>query len=59
MNKSLLTQTNQAYLAYYQALDCNAPANEQTRLYEQWYQLYCQAIYEEAPLMFGQRNTHR
>ena len=53
MRESLLRQANQAYFVYHQAIECNAPIKEQTRLFEQWYRLYCKAICDGAPLMPG------
>ena len=47
MNESLLKQAKEANAAYHRALERNAPANEQARLLELWFQLYYQATYPE------------
>ena len=44
MDESPLTQANQAYLAYHQALERNAPVNELARLKDLYFQALCRIV---------------
>ena len=48
MDDYLLRQSNQACLAYHQAIERNAPAIEQVHFLAQWYRLYWHAACERA-----------
>lgn len=50
MDDYYLRQSNQACLAYHQAVERNAPVIEQANFLAQWYRLYWQAARDRASL---------